>query len=115
MTPLSSASDSKRALWNLTSAIYENEFTKSLRRQPVLLKGGWEAWVRTIGQKGIVSDQKDDSRMITDDDLEKADEFGRLEARKANNRRTAVLPTSDSSESILIRNPIENNVSSLHL
>lgn len=78
--PPSTSSDAQRALWNLTSAIYDHEFRKSLKRQPVLLKGGWEAWEREIGSKGIVREGEEPSR----------EEVERAEAKKAN-RRTAVM------------------------
>lgn len=78
--PPSTSSDAQRALWNLTAAIYDHEFRKSLKRQPVLLKGGWEAWQREVGSKGIVREGEEPPR----EDLERA------EAKKAN-RRTAVM------------------------
>ncbi|SCV67611.1 BQ2448_5222 [Microbotryum intermedium] len=53
VAPHSTSSEAQRVLWNLIVAIYEREFQKSLKRQPVLLKGGWEAWEKHIGSKGI--------------------------------------------------------------
>ncbi|BGP39848.1 ubiquitin-specific protease doa4 [Rhodotorula kratochvilovae] len=52
--PTSTSSDAQRVLWNLINAIYEREFVKHLRRQPLLLVGGWEAWERKVGAQGIV-------------------------------------------------------------
>jgi hypothetical protein len=52
--PSSTSSDAQRVLWNLWTAIYEREFTKPLKRQPVLLAGGWEAWEKQVGPEGIV-------------------------------------------------------------
>jgi ubiquitin carboxyl-terminal hydrolase 8 len=40
-------------LRNLKAAIYENEFSKMLQRVPVMLVGGFDAWVKQIGQKGV--------------------------------------------------------------
>ncbi|RUP50002.1 hypothetical protein BC936DRAFT_140748 [Jimgerdemannia flammicorona] len=40
-------------LKNLKNAIYENEFTKSLPRTPVLLVGGFEAWRAYTKDKGV--------------------------------------------------------------
>ncbi|KAM0787637.1 hypothetical protein ACM66B_003702 [Microbotryomycetes sp. NB124-2] len=54
--PLSTAPESQRTLWNLVNAIYEREFYKHLKRQPVLLKGGWEGWDKYVGAKGITMD-----------------------------------------------------------
>jgi ubiquitin carboxyl-terminal hydrolase 8 len=88
--PHSTSSDAQRILWTLTSAIYEREFTKSLKRQPVLLKGGWEAWEKYVGAKGI----ERDGEASTDNGRrrrESVDEFGRIEAKKAN-RKAAIVP-----------------------
>ncbi len=38
----------------LIRAIYENEFTKTLPHQPVLLVGGFERWEQKLGEKCIV-------------------------------------------------------------
>ncbi|KAN0063688.1 ubiquitin-specific protease doa4 [Thecaphora frezii] len=35
-------------------AIYENEFRKILKHQPVLLVGGLESWHKALGEKGVV-------------------------------------------------------------
>lgn len=40
-------------LRNLKVAIYENEFSKTLQRVPVLLTGGFDAWAQQIGDRGI--------------------------------------------------------------
>lgn len=77
--PPSTAPEAQRILWNLTNAIYEHEFTKSLQRQPVLLKGGWQAWEREIGSKGIIGSDA------------KAIEARERDVRKEN-RRTAIMP-----------------------
>lgn len=39
---------------NLVRAIFETEFIHSLKRPPVLLVGGLEAWKREVGDQGIV-------------------------------------------------------------
>lgn len=41
------------AMSNLTRAIFENDFTQSLKRPPILLLGGLEAWKRDIGEEGV--------------------------------------------------------------
>jgi ubiquitin carboxyl-terminal hydrolase 8 len=38
---------------NLKAAIYENEFSKMLQRIPVMLVGGFDGWVKKIGEKGV--------------------------------------------------------------
>ena len=48
-----------KALVVLVSAIYEFNFSdegKRLKRSPMLLVGGWEAWVKEVGEKGITRD-----------------------------------------------------------
>jgi ubiquitin carboxyl-terminal hydrolase 8 len=40
----------------LFRAIYENEFRKMLKRMPVLLVGGFDAWRREFGDDGVVED-----------------------------------------------------------
>jgi ubiquitin carboxyl-terminal hydrolase 8 len=40
-------------LRNLKVAIYENEFSKSLQRVPVMLQGGFDAWVKLVGDRGV--------------------------------------------------------------
>lgn len=92
-TPTSASSESKRALWNLSNAIYDNEFIKNLRRQPVLLKGGWEAWDRVIGEKGIVRDGDLGEGTLAEVGREVANEFGVLEAKKAIHRNTSIMPS----------------------
>lgn len=47
---------SSRTLTSLFSAIYELNFSdenKRLKRSPLLLVGGWEAWLKEIGDKGV--------------------------------------------------------------
>lgn len=80
--PLSTAPEAQRVLWNLTNAIYEREFYKSLKRQPVLLKGGWDAWNMYVGAKGIVSDRGHDPSVGPGTQRNGVDEFGRLQAKK---------------------------------
>jgi ubiquitin carboxyl-terminal hydrolase 8 len=87
-------------------AIYDNEFTKNLRRQPVLLKGGWEAWERVIGEKGILRDRPLDQ--LRSDENERTDEFGVLEARKASNRRTSIMSLNGPGSAPILRNPSDH-------
>ncbi|KDE05592.1 hypothetical protein MVLG_04087 [Microbotryum lychnidis-dioicae p1A1 Lamole] len=56
LAPHSTSSEAQRVLWNLVAAIYEREFQKSLKRQPVLLKGGWEAWEMHVSSKEAEGD-----------------------------------------------------------
>lgn len=98
--PPSTASDAQRVLWNLNNAIYEKEFSKSLKRQPILLKGGWEAWEKKIGEKGIVREgvqpTKPPARLLEDTrPRANSDEFSRAEAKKAN-RKVTVVPGANS-------------------
>uniref|UniRef100_A0A0K3C8C0 ubiquitinyl hydrolase 1 n=1 Tax=Rhodotorula toruloides TaxID=5286 RepID=A0A0K3C8C0_RHOTO len=82
--PPSTSSDAQRTLWNLVNAIYEREFTKSLQRQPILLRGGWEAWEKQVGPNGSVG------RGIARASGHSVDDAAR-DAKKAN-RRAAVMP-----------------------
>ncbi|KAI8975785.1 hypothetical protein BDF20DRAFT_914642 [Mycotypha africana] len=41
------------ALRQLTEAIYELEFIKTLQRAPIMLAGGFNAWKQIIGERGI--------------------------------------------------------------
>lgn len=86
----STASESRRVLWTLLSAIYEHEFAKSLRRQPIILRGGWEAWQSRVGRKGSV---RGDGAPLSDGPED--------EARKQANRRTQVLPTPNGSSAFI--------------
>lgn len=99
---LATSSEAQRALWNLTSAIYEQEFSKSLKRQPRLLRGGFESWRIKIGEKGMIRDGTIDQgfghRGMNGNgyagDQISADEFGRIEARKSANRKASIGPSS---------------------
>jgi ubiquitin carboxyl-terminal hydrolase 8 len=50
---LQSTEDPARCLFNLQAAIFEREYHRSLRRPPVILVGGLEAWIRAVGTKGL--------------------------------------------------------------
>ncbi|KAL8278990.1 hypothetical protein RQP46_008659 [Phenoliferia psychrophenolica] len=92
--PPSTGSEAQRVLWNLNNAIYEKEFTKSLKRQPMLLKGGWEAWEKKVGSKGIVRDgvqPQPEQRPRASS----TDDYARLEAKKANRKVTVVQGAND--------------------
>ncbi|GAA5981709.1 hypothetical protein JCM10908_004573 [Rhodotorula pacifica] len=79
--PTSTSSDAQRTLWNLVNAIYEREFSKHLARQPILLRGGWEAWEKQVGSKGCVG-----THILSGS----APDLERSEAKKANRRATVV-------------------------
>ena len=49
----SSPGERNNVLSFLKSAIYESEFKKNLKRFPVLLNGGFEAWKRLAGNQWI--------------------------------------------------------------
>lgn len=107
--PLSATfSDAQRVLWQLMSAIYDNDFTKNLKRAPVLLTGGWEAWEREVGERSMVHAQG--SVPTSNGRDQSVDEFGRLEARKAANRKAVVSPTDAAALSVQMS---PNNVSPL--
>ncbi|GAA99473.1 uncharacterized protein L969DRAFT_93933 [Mixia osmundae IAM 14324] len=61
VTPPVSAStsidDPARILYNLLTAVYEREFAHPLKRSPMLLIGGWDAWQREIGDRGTVGEK----------------------------------------------------------
>ncbi|KAK4051132.1 ubiquitin-specific protease doa4 [Microbotryomycetes sp. JL201] len=82
--PPSTAPELQRTLWNLVNAIYEREFYKHLKRQPVLLKGGWEGWEKYVGGKGITVDGVTPLAPSTSD-------------AKKEHRRAAVLPATSAS------------------
>ncbi|GAA6049617.1 hypothetical protein JCM3770_005037 [Rhodotorula araucariae] len=90
--PTSTSSDAQRVLWNLVNAIYEREFVKHLRRQPLLLVGGWEAWERKVGAQGIVGTSLPP----------KEEEPDRADAKRAH-RRAAVLPLNGDAGSSVVR------------
>ncbi|GAA5871076.1 hypothetical protein JCM3774_005104 [Rhodotorula dairenensis] len=79
--PTSTSSDAQRTLWNLVNAIYEREFSKHLARQPILLRGGWEAWEKQVGLKGCVG---------THIASGSAAEQERIDLKKTNRRATVV-------------------------
>lgn len=62
----SSKSFETAALSSLVRAIYEIAFQKILKRMPVLIVGGLEAWKREIGDKGVVSSTADGGGMVTE-------------------------------------------------
>ncbi|KAI5480650.1 ubiquitin carboxyl-terminal hydrolase 8 [Pseudohyphozyma bogoriensis] len=86
--PPSTAGEAQKALWYLVSAIYDTEFHKCLKRQPILLKGGWEAWVAAKGAQ--------ESSGGGDQGSDKS-----LEDTKRANRKAAVLPTSSGSTAVM--------------
>lgn len=91
--PVSTASEAQRVLWHLTNAIYEREFSKSLKRQPVLLKGGWEAWQKYVGSKGITRDVDDATEYtVSPHGRNSVDEFGRFEGKKTSRLAAAAPP-----------------------
>ncbi|GAA5867708.1 hypothetical protein JCM1840_006666 [Sporobolomyces johnsonii] len=98
--PTSTSSDAQRVLWNLTTAIYEREFSKSLKRQPLLLRGGWEAWEKQVGAKGSVGTAVQAAGARQRDSRE---DLARVDAKKAN-RRVAVLPAATEVGGAILRN-----------
>ena len=98
--PTNTTSAAQRVLFNLMTAIYEREFSKSLKRQPMLLRGGWEAWERQVGAAGSIGnnvERKPQRRGSVNDDSEAL-------AKKAENRRAAVLPSRNGHEGALLQN-----------
>lgn len=89
--PTSTSSDAQRVLWNLVNAIYEREFSKHLARQPILLRGGWEAWEKTVGPRGCVGSQVSTA---VDPARPPQDEVDRSEAKRAN--RKATMPPGEN-------------------
>ncbi|PWN50446.1 cysteine proteinase [Violaceomyces palustris] len=55
----SSADKDQNHLRVVVSAIYENEFRKPLKHQPVVLIGGFEAWIKNVGSKGVIRQETD--------------------------------------------------------
>ncbi|GAA6027384.1 hypothetical protein JCM8097_007815 [Rhodosporidiobolus ruineniae] len=112
--PTSTSSDAQRVLYNLTMAIYEREFTKSLKRQPLLLRGGWEAWEKQIGVKGIAGTAAEAAAKVAATQATSAaydaarprangEDVDRTDAKKAN-RRAAVLPSTTEAGGAVLRN-----------
>ncbi|GAA5999531.1 hypothetical protein JCM5350_000048 [Sporobolomyces pararoseus] len=98
--PTNTTSAAQRVLFNLMTAIYEREFSKSLKRQPMLLRGGWEAWERQVGAAGSVGnnvERNPQRRGSVNDESEAL-------AKKAENRRAAVLPSRNGHEGTLLQN-----------
>ncbi|ORY88036.1 hypothetical protein BCR35DRAFT_30267 [Leucosporidium creatinivorum] len=102
--PPSTSPEAQHVLWTLNSAIYEREFYKSLKRQPVLLKGGWEAWEKYVGVKGIVRDGEAPAAVEGARRRTSLDEFGQLEAKKAH-RKASIVPGGGPSGASLVKNP----------
>ncbi|GAA5928653.1 uncharacterized protein JCM15063_003931 [Sporobolomyces koalae] len=108
--PTDTTSSAQRALYNLITAIYEREFTKSLKRQPMLLRGGWDAWERHVGAAGSAGTAVQ-ARLATSgdpSDLSSTD----VTAKKAENRRAAVLPGRNGSDPSSIQNGFGSSVPS---
>ncbi|GAA6013015.1 hypothetical protein JCM10207_008414 [Rhodosporidiobolus poonsookiae] len=99
--PTATTSDAQRTLWNLMTAIYDREFVKSLKRQPLLLRGGWEEWERQVGVAGstgtAVTSEAARPRPPREGGMERED------AKKAN-RRAAVLPSVGENGGLLLQN-----------
>lgn len=89
--PTSTSSDAQRVLWNLVNAIYEREFSKHLARQPILLRGGWEAWEKTVGPRGCVGSHVSTA---VDPARPPQGEVDRSEAKRAN--RKATMPPGEN-------------------
>lgn len=51
----SSANQLNEPLHHLKTAIYELEFHKTLPRMPMILVGGFDAWINTVGNRGTYS------------------------------------------------------------
>jgi hypothetical protein len=98
--PTNTTSSAQRVLYNLTTAIYEREFSKSLKRQPMLLRGGWEAWDKNVGAAGSVGNDvtREPERRGSVNDGSDAT------AKKAENRRAAVLPGRNGYEGSVVQN-----------
>lgn len=102
--PPSTSSAAQHQLYNLTSAIYEREFRKSLKKQPVLLVGGWEAWKTVVGIKGMIGmgvsigiadgvrAEVNPAEIIEDRRRIGVDDLGRIEAKKANRETMVISP-----------------------
>ncbi|GAA5873839.1 hypothetical protein JCM8547_008617 [Rhodosporidiobolus lusitaniae] len=104
--PTSTSSEAQRVLWNLWSAIYEREFAKPPKRQPLLLTGGWEAWEKQVGVDGIVGTALQHQQSTSSRPRAAQDE---VEAKQAH-RRAAVLPSVDEAG----RSVLTNGSSSHH-
>lgn len=52
----------------LREAIYEMEFRRTLRRAPMMLVGGFEAWTEKIGNRGIFRYNESDKENTSADD-----------------------------------------------
>ncbi|GAA5916849.1 uncharacterized protein JCM6883_000088 [Sporobolomyces salmoneus] len=95
--PTNTTSSAQRVLFNLTTAIYEREFSKSLKRQPMLLRGGWEAWEKQVGAYGSVgSGVQSDRRGSANNEADAM-------TKKAENRRAAVLPGRNGYDGSLVQ------------
>ncbi|GAA5980606.1 hypothetical protein JCM11641_006697 [Rhodosporidiobolus odoratus] len=101
--PPSSASEAQRVLWNLGTAIYEREFSKALKRQPVLLRGGWDAWESQVGLDGVVGRGASEATAR----LRSVPEDATSAEAKRTNRRAAVLPSDVRGRGTVLRNERE--------
>ncbi len=50
---LSESDEGKERLDIVVKAIYEREFRKHLRHQPLFLVGGFDSWLKTVGESGV--------------------------------------------------------------
>lgn len=100
--PTNTTSSAQRTLYNLTTAIYEREFLKSLKRQPMLLRGGWEAWDKNVGPVGSVGNDVQQSSGGRDGTINEAEVL----KKKAENRRAAVVPGRNGYDGSLVQNGV---------
>ncbi|GAA6022375.1 hypothetical protein JCM11491_003240 [Sporobolomyces phaffii] len=107
--PTNTTSSAQRVLYNLTTAIYEREFSKSLKRQPMLLRGGWEAWERTVGAMGSVGTAVHAEAVRRGVESEESE----LTAKKAEHRKAAVLPARNGHEVSVNQNGTKPGLSSI--
>lgn len=125
--PVTTSSDAQRTLYNLVNAIYNREFRKSLKRQPVLLVGGWEAWEAESRRQNAAAtpaneasiDRGEDERwrdenaeVREDRRREEVDEFGRMETKKANRRVTVIGTDLTDTNGIKVSSEISIKFSS---
>ncbi|BGP15879.1 hypothetical protein JCM10213_003692 [Rhodosporidiobolus nylandii] len=108
--PVSSSSEAQRVLYNLMGAIYEREFYKCLRRQPVLLRGGWEAWVKEVGRPGVVGTAVAAVPEAGEAARPRAgqSDMGMTDAKRAH-RRAAIMPSVGEGGRAVLRNGGEMN------
>lgn len=88
--------DPARCLYNLHAAIFEREYHRSLRRPPVILVGGIEAWMKGVGSQGLQGSEAATAAMArTRSSASVAEASARLEGATNGTRRSSLSGSNE--------------------